>query len=250
MKKESRVKITSAALALLMATSGIALKSNARAEGGTESTMVTIHNADTNETETVVYIKGVPILPSDEKIQEEENKGFSEYTVVKGDNASIISKKICRIFKIPVTTKYWPVIAYLNNYPRVINPGDVIVYPETVEELENMLSMLKESGWTKRYASGNHVYRKNNNVDSQYMFDSQVTAGQVFDEIYGEGASKNKEFFDLYIEFHKAYGDEVVNDVFSVINENTVLEEDEYFIFTEDIPTMEELYEFKNQKKR
>jgi len=44
---------------------------------------------------------------------------------MEDDNLSKISEKICGHYKKEVTTKYWPALAFLNGYPRVINPGDI-----------------------------------------------------------------------------------------------------------------------------
>ena len=122
-----------------------------------------------------VYAEGIPksmqgtFLESTYEINGEPNyeeSQYGRYVVKKGDSASSISRKVCKYFDEEPTTKYWPVIAFLNGFPRVIQPGDVIIFPDTFEDMDDLLNSLKETGWTARYIQQNDVYgrRKNNKV--------------------------------------------------------------------------------------
>ena len=228
MKKDSKLKITSYLMAILVASSVTLAPSPVKADG---ETIITIVNA--NENNEVTKIK----LNIDDIIAEEE-RSFCEYKVVCGDNASIISKKVCKIFGIPVTTKYWPVIAFLNEYPRVINPGDIIIYPNSPKFLDELLDYVNTSGWLEDYLNKHDVYKRR----STYILDDVVTAGQVFDSIYGLGASKNKELFNLYLDYIGESGKFTPSTI--------LVTGDDYFRFTEDIPTMDELNNYRNHKNK
>ena len=90
----------------------------------------------------------------------DENEVYGQYVVKKGDNASRISEKVCSHLRVEITPKYWPAIAFLNGYPRVIDEGDIIIFPKTIEELETLNNELRECGWTARYIQKNKIYKK------------------------------------------------------------------------------------------
>ena len=226
--KTKNLRITSAFLALTM-TAALALSKpmDVKAEESTNQ-VITINSNDQELNDSV------GITENTEGLVEITNiKTYYMYTVQKGDNASLISKRICRKFNVTPTTKYWPVIAFLNNYPRVIRPGDVIYYPTSIEEMDSLLSMLKESGWLKNYIRLNRIYKRNDGV---------LTLGEIIDDIYGHGASKNPELVNAYL---KIIGCEGMFDANSVIFDGNIEKPnyDLYFMVTEAIPTREEIQE-------
>jgi hypothetical protein len=160
--KEKSARITSFLLALAMTSSfALAKPTNANAEEMRKPAAQTYTLSDTefdsfclsrlskgertyradtittpnNEVETVVENDG-PIEITDITI-------YHMYTVENGDNLSRISQKICRLFGHKGETKFWPVLAYLNHYPRVIHAGEIIFYPESYEEMERLLASPK-----------------------------------------------------------------------------------------------------------
>ena len=183
-----------------------------------------------------VYAEGIPksmqgtFLESTYEINGEPNyeeSQYGRYVVKKGDSASSISRKVCKYFDEEPTTKYWPVIAFLNGFPRVIQPGDVIIFPDTFEDMDELLNSLKETGWTARYIQQNDVYgrRKNN---------KGVTLIQLLTEIYGDTACVDPDFVYQYL---KVQGLQGQYDMDSIVNgDNETL-----FRLTEWIPTLEEL---------
>ena len=90
----------------------------------------------------------------------DEFEVYGKYVVKEGDNASRISEKVCSHLRIEITTKYWPVIAIMNGYPRVINPGDIIIFPKTKEELEEIYNEIRSSGSLARYIQQNNIYKE------------------------------------------------------------------------------------------
>ena len=69
------------------------------------------------------------------EVEQNEDNDYGEYIVIKGDNWSHISEKVCSHLRIPITQKYWPTLYKLNKSPKVIKEGDRIKYPKTAEEL-------------------------------------------------------------------------------------------------------------------
>ncbi len=154
------------------------------------------------------------------------------YKVKRGDNASIISKKICKVYGVAKTGKYWPVIAYLNAYPRIIKENDELLYPSTLALADYILDYVHRTGWINRYTKLNNIYKKNK---------GEVTVGKVIDEIYGRGMSNNKEFFDAYMK---------IIGIDTVIDKNTVITNyDFYFMMTEYIPSIEEIESMSKKRK-
>ena len=205
MKKNTKIRITSSLVALLMATNINLVKNN---------------NVKAEEER---YIAGT-------YTEEVEEPVYNEYVVREGDNASVISIRVCKYFGVPKTTKYWPVIAYLNNYPRVLQPNDIIYFPETFEEMDTMLNDLKESGWLRLYLKYNKVYGKK---------EEKITVGEVIDDIYGIGACKDPDFVLAYFTAIEQLGN---------YNVDSVVKGDDLFRLTEWIPTREELKVYQKRK--
>lgn len=164
-----------------------------------------------------------------EDFDSKEEGEYIKYVVQSGDNLSNISRRVCRFFEKTVTTKYWPVIAYLNDYPRTINPGDEVIFPSNFEDIDNMLKTLDESGWVSEYK---RQQKKRRELKEKYREDNKDnTVGAIIDDIYGPGASNDKDFVNKYL-----------SEVgLSRYNVGTVLTKDEIFRLTESIPSIEDL---------
>lgn len=158
---------------------------------------------------------------------EYEESQYGRYVVKKGDNISSISQKICRRFGEDTTTKYWPVLAFLNGFPRVIQPGDIIIFPATFEDMDQLLQDLKETGWTSRYIQQNDVYGKKKKAQKR------TTVGELIAEIYGEEACTDPDFVRRYLQAQGLSGKYTMD---SEIEGTNML-----FELTEWIPTLEEL---------
>ena len=167
-------------------------------------------------------------------IDNEETK-YNRYVVKEGDNLSHISEKICKFFGEKITTEYWPVVAFLNDFPRTLRPGNIIVFPETFEELLSMYNNLKEIGWISRYIQTNDVYGKN----KQRQF--RKTMRDLLRDIYGKSVNIDDEFIESYL---KTVGLSDKYDLYSGDFDN-----DELFELTEWIPTIDELSDTKNYTK-
>ena len=160
---------------------------------------------------------------------------YNRYVVKEGDNLSHISEKICRFFGEEITAKYWPVVAFLNEFPRTLRPGDIIIFPETYEELVLMYNNLKEIGWISRYSNKNDVYGKN----KQRKF--RKTIDDLLHEIYGNSVCVDVDFIRSYL---KTVGLEDKYDSYSGDFGN-----DELFELTDWIPTLKEIENSKSYKK-
>ena len=146
------------------------------------------------------------------------------YVVKRGDTTSRISEKTSKHLGLEKTTKYWPVIAYLNDYPRIINPKDIVAFPSNTEVLDELLANLKSSNWVSKYIQYNGIYKNHKR---------NVTVGEIIDDIFGKGASKDTEFVKRYI---KTVG---MNP--SQFTSSSELNVTSYFRLTDWIPTTEEL---------
>ncbi len=207
MKKETKLRLISGALVVAMATSAFLLNpQKAYAASGTRYTEGKFVEEATNESQ------------------------FGQYVVKKGDNASLISQKICRHLDVEMTTKYWPVIAFLNNFPRVIQPGDIIVFPNSIEEMDRLLNSLRETGWLARYIQKNDVYGKKKKENHR------TTVGELLADIYGDTVCVDPDFVRQYLE---TIG---LGNIYSI---DTPIDttNDMFFYLTEWIPTLDEIAE-------
>lgn len=159
--------------------------------------------------------------------QEEEN--YNQYVVKEGDTLSKISVKICRYFKEKVSEKYWPALAFLNNYPKTSKPGDIIVFPETFEKLESLNNDLRKNGWTARYIQNNRIYEKNIRIKPKTYSIQSLLA-----EIYGKDVTIDDNFIDAYL---SATG---LEDKYCKENLQAI-ENDVIFELTDWIPSINEL---------
>ena len=216
--KVNKTKVMSYALALVMSTSTIALSTSEAYAEGINSQTVT----------TSVKPKNGSFI--DEPMEYEESQ-YLRYVVEKGDNISKISRKICKYFDEEPTTKYWPVLAFLNEFPRTIQPGDVLIFPGTFEDVDGLWQDLNDAGWIKKYVKENNVYGSKKK--------KRETVGSLIAEIYGESACADPDFVSLYLE---AQGLSQKYNIDSVIDGNDML-----FELTEWIPTIEELKEYRRE---
>lgn len=214
-KSKARLRIMTGVTALIMASAPISLNTkDAHAEGINNSSVTTVQK----------YKNGTFI----DELMEYEESQYRRYVVAKGDNISLISKKICRYYEQEPTTKYWPVLAFLNQFPRVIQPGDILIFPGTFEDMDGLWSDLKETGWIDRYVAKNKVYSKSKSSKSK-----GTTVGDLIAEIYGS-EYKNPEFVQRYL---KIQGLDSKYSIDSVISGNN----DALFELTDWIPTLEEI---------
>lgn len=162
-------------------------------------------------------------------VQDEKTEATFEYgyyVVKEGDNLSRISEKITVHLGVEQTTKYWPVLAYLNGYPRIIHPGDLVIYPADIEALDNILTKLKK-GWLAKYIQKNNIYKEKNTV--------RRLIETIYHEWYGDTVCVDPDFIDLYI---RAVGLEGKVDGNTPITDTELL-----FQLTEWIPSLEQLDE-------
>ena len=158
---------------------------------------------------------------------EHEESQYGIYVVKEGDNLSRISEKICRHQGVEISTKYWPVLAYLNGYPKVAQPGDLLFFLEDNEDMENTLKDLTKSGWKARYIQKNNVYGKKDDTQSG------LTVMALLIDIYGKDVCTDPDFVRKYL---KTIGQSGKFNADSVIK-NT----EEYFKLTDWIPTLDDL---------
>ena len=152
---------------------------------------------------------------------------YLKYVVKKGDCSSIISSKICNYFGIEKSTKYWPVIAYLNDYPRVIQPGDIIIFPKTIDEMNAMLTELKTKGYISSYIQKNSIYNENNIDGEEYM-----TMFELVSCLYGDDCYVDESFVTNYLK---------VREINKKFKPNSKLTKEDVAYINECVPTIEEL---------
>lgn len=168
-------------------------------------------------------------------IEVKEDEGiFHEYIVKPGDNASIISKIITRYYGEVPDSKYWTVVAFINNYPRVIQPGDVIYFPKTFEQLLKIYDKLVETGWIKKYVRENNIYKRKIQV-------SMTELMGLLHEIYGDDVCIDPDFMLNYLRT-------IEKDDEIKIGENGEIDNETLFKLTDWIPTLEELNTEKSEK--
>lgn len=168
--------------------------------------------------------------------QVEENE-YGEYIVKEGDNLSRISEKICSHLRIEITPKYWPVLAYLNHYPRVITPGEIIIFPKNAEDLILLNDKLQASGWTSKYKQANKVY----GVKEPKKALSMEAASKLLYEIYGDTVCIDEDFVRRYLKIQGL-------DEKYYLTTTKGIDSDTYFELTDWIPTLDELEVYKQSQ--
>ena len=170
---------------------------------------------------------------------EDEESKFNQYIVAANDNLSIISRKICKYFGEKQSSEYWPVLACLNGYPKVIHKGEVILFPKTFEKLVQMRDNLEEIGWTTSYKIANDVYgkRKKHKVSVNQV-------GQLLASMYiGKDICIDEDFINLFLEYKG------LDDNYTLIYDD-VYDEDVLYAFTESIPNLDDLLDYQRNKKQ
>lgn len=168
-------------------------------------------------------------------VEQVEDARYGIYIVKEGDNASRISEKICSHERIEITTKYWPVVKYLN--PEVLNEGDQIIFPLDPNEMDEILKQLKK-GWLANYINTHNVYPK---VEKKKI--SYEDAAKLIAEFYqGEDVCIDPDFVRLYM---KATG----LDKKYKLSKSKELTNDDKANFSDWIPTLEELEEYRKANK-
>ncbi len=160
-------------------------------------------------------------------------KDYTVYIVKEGDYTSKISEKICRHFGVEISTKYWPVVAFMNGFPRVLQPGDIIFFPDTIEEMDKKLAEYKKSGKFARYVQKYNIYRD----DDYDVIKDAWTIGQLLDDIYHNNWKTNA---DIDPDFLKLYLKEVgLSGDYSLDTKIDNL--DLYVALTIYVPTLEQI---------
>ncbi len=162
-----------------------------------------------------------------------ENSKYDQYVVISGDNLSLISMKICAYFGHDMETIYWPALAFLNDYPRIIKPGDIIYFPNTFEALQELTEDLRKVEWTARYIQKNKIYGK-----KKTELPRQNVEG-ILSNIYGDDVCVDEDFIRLYLSFQGMDEDYILSDIGEF---NT----DMMFDLTQGIPSIEELEKYAN----
>ena len=171
------------------------------------------------------------------EVEMDETQEYGMYIVKEGDNLSRISEKICSHFRKEITPKYWPALAFLNNYPRIIKPGDKIIFPKTFERLVEMNDKLQELGWTSKYKQTYKVYGTKKKVPL-----SMEMVGVILSDIYGDEVCVDEDFIRLYLKVQGL-------DQKYYLNKAPSINPDDYFALTDWIPTIEEINEYQETHK-
>ncbi len=169
-------------------------------------------------------------------VEQVEGAKYGIYIVKEKDTASRISEKICSHERIEITTKYWPVVKYLN--PGVLNPGDQIIFPLDPNELEEILTELKK-GWLANYINTHNVYPKVEKKRISY----EAAATLIADFYNGQDVCIDPDFVSLYM---KATG---LDKKYKLSNAKG-LTDDDIAAFSDWIPTVNELNDYQEQQKQ
>ena len=160
---------------------------------------------------------------------------FDLYVVEEGDHTSKISERYCVEYgsvkktgkKWPVTTKYWPVFAYENDYPRIAQEGDVFLVPDNIQDTEAIRDYLEAIRWTSNYVRKNDVYGRNKDKEELLS----LTVIDVLEDIFGPEICKEPGFVKKYLKTVKL----------SKLKADSQLTLESYVKLTIWIPTLEEL---------
>ena len=171
-------------------------------------------------------------------VEQDETTEYGEYIVKEGDNLSRISEKVCSHLRIEITPKYWPALAFLNGYPRVIKPGESIIFPKTDDKLIELNERLQEIGWTSRYKQTYKVY----GIKKPKKPLSMLSVGGLLYEIYGPEVCVDEDFIRLYLEIQG------LDDSY-YLTDRDGLDNDTVFKLTDWIPTLDELKQYRKENK-
>lgn len=171
-------------------------------------------------------------------IEQSDEYDYGIYIVKEKDNLSRISEKICSHFKEEITTKYWPALAYLNNYPRIILPGDIIRFPKNFDDLVELNEKLEKKGWTSKYKQTNKVYGK------KRIKISMEVVGELLYDIYGEELGCIDP--DLMNTYLKVTG---LDKKYELRDFKKKTDNNKYQDLTEYIPSVDEIKEYQEAHK-
>ena len=212
MKKDS-LRITPKLIALLLA-------------GGIALTPIAGSATTDNSYDPGTFVK---------KVEQVEDAKYGIYIVMEGDTASRISEKICSHERIHITTKYWPVVKYLN--PGVLNEGEQIIFPLDPNELEELCDDLHK-GWLADYIQKHNVYPK---VERKKI--SYEDAAKLIAELYqGQDVCIDPDFVRQYLKttgLDKKYK----------LSSAKELSNDDIAAFGDWIPTLEDIINADGKQK-
>ena len=197
-------------------------------------------------------------------IDQETGEEYNTVIVEEGDTASKISSRIVHYFienkEVPADDKamfnedydtrsrFWPVVVYMNTEPGCkyhSKVGEKFIFPKTYDELVEMNTYLRKSGWLARYVQNNHVYPQEKVYSVPREKTRRLVQG-IYREMYNDpNLIVDDETLDAYLKAHNSKNSKFV------YKKNSRLDKEELFILTEWIPTMDELNDYKeDQPKR
>ena len=179
------------------------------------------------------YIEGKFV----KEIEKDETEEYGQYVVMEGDNLSKISEKICGHYHQEVSTKYWPALAFLNGYPRIIKPGDIIIYPKSFDRLVEMNNKLRKLGWTAKYIYNNKIYGGEKKKKVKL---STELVGVLLSDIYGDSVCVDPDFIRLYLQIQG------IDDKY-YLSTTQSLDQEAFYDLTNWIPTIEEIETFREE---
>ena len=163
-----------------------------------------------------------------------------KYIANDSDSLSTISKKACReLYGQKGDTIYWPVIAYINNKKNtIVVPGEEFLCPVSLDDAITLLEMVNENGYKSYFIKKNHVYSKKYSTVRDEI-------AKICKEYYG--IQVTEEFVQKYINAQKKY---LKNPKYKeILNpEHEIKTNDEKWILTEWLPTLEDLGYSKKKK--
>ncbi len=147
--------------------------------------------------------------------ENQEDLEIAVHYMKKGENLSLISLDLYG------DRAYWIVLAFLNGYPKVGQPGDRIRYFKSFDKMLKVYYFLKDSGWYAKYVTKNNIYKKTAN---DYNLTDEEVATLLY-AIYGDQVCIDPDFIQTYLDMH----------------DNSL---------TEWIPSLEEIDNYQKTKKR
>jgi len=185
------------------------------------ATMATVGAANFNMVkaeEVPEYKEGQFIEEMIERQEGEEIHNYYQYVVKTGDCLETISKKMCKFLGVEERTRYWVVLTYLNEISSkdIIHAGDILIFPESFDEVLKIKIGLDENGYTDRMyqefgyyntvntntntnTNRHHNHSSNHNYTNSEMI---YTVREVFNINYG---NQSESFFNAVLSYYKNY---------------------------------------------
>lgn len=193
-------------------------------------------------------------------VDEETGIEYNTLRVREGETASTLSSRVVNYFiknkEVPkadlqmyrdnpnTSCRYWPVVVYLNTKPGCkyhSKEGEEFIFPRTYEELQDLYSYIKKSGWLARYVQNNNIYPKQRVCSVPYGKTKRYVE-RIYKEKYNDpNYELDDETFDAYIRAHNT------RSVKFVYRPDSRLDKDEREILTMYIPLDEELDRLKEE---